>query len=66
MEAPDISKQRYKFPETDYTTVEFLALEIMTSDEAKRFLSCLWPSFASNDVTFIQIETFSEKLPLGT
>lgn len=36
MEAPDISKQKYLFPETDYTTVEFLALEILTSDEAKR------------------------------
>lgn len=37
MEAPDISKPKYKFPETDYTTVEFLALEILTSEEAKRF-----------------------------
>lgn len=37
MEAPDISKPKYKFPETDYTTVEFLALEILTSPEAKRF-----------------------------
>lgn len=36
MEAPDISKQRYLFPETDYTTVEFLALEILTSPEARR------------------------------
>lgn len=36
MEAPDISKQKYFFPETDYTTVEFLALEILTSPEAKR------------------------------
>lgn len=36
MEVPDISKQKYFFPETDYTTVEFLALEILTADEAKR------------------------------
>lgn len=36
MESPDISKQKYKFPETDYTTVEFLALEILTSPDAKR------------------------------
>lgn len=41
MEAPDISKQKYKFPETDYTTVEFLALEILTSPEAKRLPSSL-------------------------
>lgn len=37
MEAPDIAKHKYNFPETDYTTVEFLALEILTSDEAKKF-----------------------------
>lgn len=37
MEAPDISRQKYYFPETDYTTVEFLALEILTAEEAKRF-----------------------------
>lgn len=37
MESPDISKQKYNFPETDYTTVEFLALEILTSDDAKKF-----------------------------
>lgn len=35
MESPDISRQIYSFPETDYTTVEFLALEIITSPEAK-------------------------------
>lgn len=40
MEAPDISKQKYFFPETDYTTVEFLALEILTSDDAKRWSFC--------------------------
>ncbi|CAO1302693.1 unnamed protein product, partial [Diamesa hyperborea] len=36
MEIPDISKQHQNFPETDYTTVEFLALEILTSDDAKK------------------------------
>lgn len=36
METPDIAKQKYNFPETDYTTVEFLALEILTSEEAKK------------------------------
>lgn len=36
METPDISKQIHEYPESDYTTVEFLALEILTSDEAKR------------------------------
>jgi len=39
MEVPDISKQHYPFPETDYTTVEFLALEILTSEDAKRFVA---------------------------
>lgn len=44
METPDISKQHHYFPETDYTTVEFLALEILTSDEAKKYVgeTCLW------------------------
>lgn len=37
METADISKQIYRFPKTDYTTVEFLALEIWTSEEAKKF-----------------------------
>jgi acid-sensing ion channel, other len=36
METPDISKQINDYPETEYTTVEFLALEILTSEEAKR------------------------------
>jgi hypothetical protein len=36
MEIADISKQIYKFPKTDYTTVEFLALEIWTSEDAKK------------------------------
>lgn len=47
MESPDISKQKYNFPETDYTTVEFLALEILTSDDAKRFKDriSLWRLF---------------------
>ena len=37
MEVPDISRQKYFFPETDYTTVEFLALEILTSDDARGY-----------------------------
>lgn len=37
MEVPDISRQKHFFPETDYTTVEFLALEILTSEDAKKF-----------------------------
>jgi hypothetical protein len=36
-EVPDISRQQHFFPETDYTTVEFLALEILTSEDAKKF-----------------------------
>lgn len=34
-EVPDISKQRYSFSALDYTTVELLALEILTSRNAK-------------------------------
>lgn len=35
MEVPDISKQRYSFGAHDYTTVELLGLEILTSDNAR-------------------------------
>ncbi|XP_063709117.1 sodium channel protein Nach [Culicoides brevitarsis] len=35
MEVPDISKQRYTFYESDYTTVELVALEIITNDDVK-------------------------------
>lgn len=41
MEVPDISRQQHFFPETDYTTVEFLALEILTSEDAKKFATFL-------------------------
>ncbi|KAM7344130.1 pickpocket 9 [Cochliomyia hominivorax] len=34
---PSITKQRYTFPETDYTTVELIALEITTDEAAKAF-----------------------------
>ncbi|XP_017477284.1 PREDICTED: sodium channel protein Nach, partial [Rhagoletis zephyria] len=34
---PNISKQRYTFPESDYTTVELIALEIYTAEEARAF-----------------------------
>lgn len=34
-EIPDISKARLSYPETDYTTVELLALEILTTDDAR-------------------------------
>ncbi|KNC33395.1 hypothetical protein FF38_09873, partial [Lucilia cuprina] len=34
---PSITKQRYTFPETDYTTVELIALEISTDEAAKAF-----------------------------
>ncbi|XP_030560769.1 sodium channel protein Nach [Drosophila novamexicana] len=36
-DVPNISKQRYTFPETDYTTVELIALEIYTNEEARAF-----------------------------
>lgn len=32
---PNISKQKYTFPETDYTTVELIALETFTTPRAK-------------------------------
>lgn len=34
-DVPSISKQRYTFPESDYTTVELIALEIYTNEEAR-------------------------------
>lgn len=34
-EIPDISKQRYSFAESDYTTVELQALEIITSEDVR-------------------------------
>jgi hypothetical protein len=34
-EVCDISKTRRSYPETDYTTVELLALEIITTDQAR-------------------------------
>lgn len=36
MEVPDISKQRYTFYESDYTTVELVALEILTNEDVKK------------------------------
>ncbi|XP_044317833.1 sodium channel protein Nach isoform X2 [Drosophila rhopaloa] len=36
-DVPSISKQRYTFPESDYTTVEIMALEIYTNEEARAF-----------------------------
>ncbi|ALC40968.1 CG34369 [Drosophila busckii] len=36
-DVPNISKQRYTFPESDYTTVELIALEIYTNEEARAF-----------------------------
>lgn len=35
VEVPNISKQRYSFAAADYTTVELLALEILTSSNAR-------------------------------
>lgn len=37
LEIPDISKQRYSFGANDYTTIELLALEIITSENAKSY-----------------------------
>lgn len=34
-EVPDVARQRYSFSASDYTTVDLLALEIITSDNAK-------------------------------
>lgn len=38
-EIPDISKQWYSFQGADYTTVELLVLEILTSKSAKSFVT---------------------------
>lgn len=38
MEVPDISRQRYSFADVHYTTVELLALEIITTPEAKGYI----------------------------
>lgn len=38
LEVPDISKQRYSFGANDYTTIELLALEIITSENAKPYV----------------------------
>lgn len=40
-DVPSISKQRYTFPESDYTTVELIALEIFTNEEARAWVSRL-------------------------
>lgn len=50
MEIADISKQIRKFPKTDYTTVELLALEILTSTDAKKKVQ-----FASLQFNFLSI-----------
>ncbi|XP_062135192.1 uncharacterized protein LOC133844913 isoform X2 [Drosophila sulfurigaster albostrigata] len=42
-DVPSISKQRYTFPESDYTTVELIALEIYTNEEAR---ATQWSSLA--------------------
>lgn len=34
-EIPDITKKKYTFPESDYTTVELVALEIFTDEKAR-------------------------------
>ncbi|KAG5678862.1 hypothetical protein PVAND_008493 [Polypedilum vanderplanki] len=57
MEIPDISKIMHRFPQTDYTTVEFLALEILTSPDAKK----LSPSQRN-----CRLETESEELLTST
>ncbi|KAL5273579.1 hypothetical protein ACFFRR_000373 [Megaselia abdita] len=36
-EIPDITKKKYTFPESDYTTVELVALEIFTDKKARDF-----------------------------
>lgn len=38
MEVPDISRQRYTFYESDYTTVELVALEIITNEDVKKYV----------------------------
>lgn len=47
-EVPDIARQRYSFTAADYTTVELLALEIITSDNAKEYV--LYAKFFSKHI----------------
>lgn len=58
METPDISKQKYFFPETDYTTVEFLALEILTSDNARRWVDDLGENYEGPLMRILKISEF--------
>lgn len=64
METPDISKQIYNFPETDYTTVEFLALEILTSADAKR-LKFSFPLIELFSLTNTQSLAISTQMSIG-
>ncbi|KPU76597.1 uncharacterized protein Dana_GF13278 [Drosophila ananassae] len=60
-DVPSISKQRYTFPESDYTTVELIALEIYTNEEARAFntkqRSCRF-NYEAEDMLTVPIYSF--------
>ncbi|XP_017044953.1 sodium channel protein Nach isoform X2 [Drosophila ficusphila] len=60
-DVPSISKQRYTFPESDYTTVELIALEIYTNEEARAFStkqrSCRF-NYEAEDMKTVPIYSF--------
>ncbi|XP_020800368.1 sodium channel protein Nach [Drosophila serrata] len=60
-DVPSISKQRYTFPESDYTTVELIALEIYTNEEARAFntkqRSCRF-NYEAEDMMTVPIYSF--------
>ncbi|XP_068147409.1 sodium channel protein Nach, partial [Drosophila tropicalis] len=60
-DVPNISKQRYTFPESDYTTVELIALEIYTNEEARAFTtkqrSCRF-NYEAEDMQTVPIYSF--------
>ncbi|XP_026840820.1 sodium channel protein Nach [Drosophila persimilis] len=60
-DVPSISKQRYTFPESDYTTVELIALEIYTNEEARAFTtkqrSCRF-NYEAEDMQSVPIYSF--------
>ncbi|KAH8283572.1 hypothetical protein KR018_007227 [Drosophila ironensis] len=58
-DVPSISKQRYTFPESDYTTVELIALEIYTNEEARatKQRSCRF-NYEAEDMLTVPIYSF--------
>lgn len=52
MEIADISQQHYSFGSSNYATVDLLALEIITDDNAKRYDLLLLFLVFGNNISF--------------